>query len=49
MTEFGRIASSDWDDKGNDGSVGRLMPNVAARCVFTSNQDIAIIDSSLGS
>lgn len=33
MTEFGRITSSDHSDRDDDGSVGRLLPNVEARYI----------------
>jgi len=33
MTEFGRITSSDHSDRGDNGSVGRLLPNVEARYI----------------
>ncbi|KAH0287772.1 AMP-binding enzyme [Aureobasidium namibiae CBS 147.97] len=40
LTEFGRITTSDHRDRGDEGSVGRLLPNVEARIVDAQGTEI---------
>lgn len=46
LTEFGRITSSDWAEKNNDGNVGRLLPNVETRYAASCVQDITFVNRS---
>lgn len=38
MTEFGRITSSEWLEKDDNGSVGKLLPNTEARYVVSCSE-----------
>ena len=48
MTEFGRIASSDWGEKFDDGSVGRLLPNTELRYVAASSRNATVVNIHSG-
>ena len=48
MTEFGRITSSERGERDEDGSVGRLLPNVEARHVKVYPQVVFIANNHTG-
>lgn len=48
MTEAGWISTLKWPERDDSGSVGKLLPNVEAKCVFSVVIPLVIADSSLG-
>ncbi len=48
MTEAGWISTSKWPERDDSGSVGKLLPNVEAKCAIGAAIASAVADALLG-
>jgi acyl-coenzyme A synthetase/AMP-(fatty) acid ligase len=48
MTEAGWISTLKWPERDESGSVGKLLPNVEAKCAFWMAIPLAMADGALG-
>lgn len=48
MTEAGWISTLKWPERDESGSVGRLLPNVEAKCAFGMATRLIVTDRTLG-